>query len=194
MDLTNRVEQSDIIVFNLEDFWDERPIVELDIEPFLFEGMVVREKDFRAKVRDHAWDQYDDVHVAVYCSTDAIVPTWAYMLIATKLDGVARSVTTGRKEDLLREHFARALEAADLSEFRDRPVVIKGCGSKLVPPSAYVLATQKLQAVVSKLMYGEPCSSVPLWRRRSESKQPAAAKPAAGVKKPAIPTALQREG
>lgn len=200
--ITNRVEQSDILVFNLEEFWDERPIVELDIEPFLFEGMVVREKDFREKVRDHDWQQYEAAHVAVFCSADAIVPTWAYMLIATKLDSVARSVTTGQKEDLLREHFARALEAADLSEYRDRPVVIKGCGSKLVPPSAYVLATEKLQGVASKLMYGEPCSSVPLWRRKSESKAPAGTKSPGvkkpdvntpGVKKPAVPSALQRD-
>lgn len=205
--ITNRVEQSDILVFNLEEFWDERPIVELDIEPFLFEGMVLREKDFRQKVRDHDWQQYEEAHVAVFCSADAIVPTWAYMLIATKLDGVARSVTTGRKEDLLREHFARTLERADLSEYRGKPVVIKGCGSKLVPPSAYVLATEKLQGVASKLMYGEPCSSVPLWRRKSESttpadtKKPDVKKPGVkkpdikkpGVKKPAVPAALQRD-
>ena len=193
--ITNRVEQSEILVFNLEEFWDERPVVELDIEPFLFEGMIVREKDFREKVREHDWSQYDDVHVAVYCSTDAIIPTWAYMLIASKLEGTVRSMTTGRREDLIREHFVRALEKADLSEYRDRPVVIKGCGSKLVPPSAYALATQKLQGVAGKLMYGEPCSSVPLWRRPAESR-PGADQPGtkkAGVKKPAIPAALQRD-
>lgn len=184
--ITNRVEQSDIIVFNLEDFWDERAIVELDVEPFLFEGMIVREKDFREKVKAHDWSQYADAHVAAFCSTDAIVPTWAYMLIASKLDGIAQSFTTGRKEDLIREYFAKALENADLEEYRDRPVVIKGCGSKLVPPSAYVLATTKLQQVAGKLMYGEPCSSVPLWRRPTEAPK------AAGAKKPAIPAALQR--
>ena len=186
--ITNRVAESDILVFNLEDFWDERKIVELDIEPFLFEGMIVREKDFRAKVKAHEWAQYADAHVAAFCSTDAIVPTWAYMLIASKLDGLAHSFTTGRKQDLIREHFAKALENADLEEYRDRPVVIKGCGSKLVPPSAYVHATKKLKQVAGKLMYGEPCSSVPLWRRPAESKEPKAT----AAKKPAIPAALQR--
>lgn len=189
--IINRVEESDILVFNLEEYWDERPVVELDIEPFLFEGLVVREKDFREKVRDHDWHQYEGAHVAIFCSADAIIPTWAFMLIASKLDGIAQSVTSGRREDAIREHFARALDRADFEAYRDRPVVIKGCGSRLVPPSAYVAATQKLQGVASKLMYGEPCSSVPLWRRPAKA-APNQAKPAA-VKKPAIPAALQRD-
>ncbi len=189
--IINRVEESDILVFNLEEFWDGHPIEELDIEPFLLEGLVVREKLFREKVRDFDWEQFEDAHVAVFCSTDAIIPTWAFMLIASRLEGIARSVTVGRKEDLIREHFARALAEADLEEYRDRPVVVKGCGSKIVPPSAYVAATRRLQEVASKLMYGEPCSSVPLWRKAAE-KATAEARPA-GVKKPAIPASLQRD-
>lgn len=186
--IVNRVEESEITVFNLEDLWDEQPIVELDIEPFLFEGLVVREKDFREKVRAHDWSQYDGTHVAVYCSADAIVPTWAYMLIASKLEGTARSVALGRQADLVRDHFIRALEQVDWSEYEGIPVVIKGCGSRLVPANAYLVATQKLQAVAGKIMYGEPCSSVPLWRRR----QAAAERPAATAK-PAIPASLPRK-
>jgi len=108
--------------------------------------------------------------VAVFCSADAIVPTWAYMLVAVKLHGVARSIAIGRRADLVRDHFVRALEAEDWSKYRDRIVVVKGCGSGVVPVDAYVLATQKLQAVARKLMYGEPCSSVPLWRRPKTAK------------------------
>lgn len=187
--IINRVEQSDIVVFNLEDLWDDREIVELDLEPFLFEGMIVREKDFRVKVKEHDWTAYRDRHVALYCSTDAIIPTWAFMLIATRLDGVAQSVALGRRADLVRDHYVRAVEAVDWSEYEGRPVVVKGCGSKLVPPNAYLLATQRLQKVASKLMFGEPCSSVPLWRRPSDSSDRSA-----GVRKPAVPASLQRNG
>lgn len=187
--IVNRVENSDVTVFNLEDLWDERPVVELDVEPFLFEGLVLREKDFREKVQAHDWSTYRDRHVAVYCSVDAIIPTWAFMLIASKLEGVARSVGLGREEDLVRDHFVRAIERVDWSEYASLPVVIKGCGSRLVPPNAYVLATQKLQGVAGKIMYGEPCSSVPLWRRRRES----ADRPAAAAK-PVRPASLPRKG
>ena len=188
--LINRVEESDITVFNLEDLWDERPVVELDIEPFLFEGLVVREKDFREKVKAHDWAQYADQHVAVYCSADAIVPTWAYMLIGSKLEAIARSTALGRQADLIRDHFVRALEHVDWSEYEGIPVVIKGCGSRLVPPSAYMLVTQKMQSVAAKIMYGEPCSSVPLWRRT----RPATSRPAtAATAKPAVPASLPRK-
>ncbi|AEN74068.1 DUF2480 family protein [Rhodothermus marinus] len=163
--IVNRVAQSDIVVYNLEALWDERPIVELDLAPFLEEGLILREKPFRQQVQAHDWSQYADQHVAIYCSTDAIVPIWAYMLVATKLHGIARSVAFGRREDLLRNYFVRALEREDWSKYRDRIVVVKGCASKIVPVDAYVQAVLRLQEVARKVMYGEPCSSVPLWRR-----------------------------
>ncbi len=185
--IVNRVEESDITVFNLEELWDEQPVVELDIEPFLFEGLVVREKDFREKVKAHDWHRYEGQHVAVYCSVDAIVPTWAFMLIASKLEDVARSIALGREADLVRDHFVRAIERVDWSEYEGIPVVIKGCGSRLVPPNAYFLVTQKLQRVAGKIMFGEPCSSVPLWRRpRKSTERPSA------TAKPAMPASLPR--
>jgi hypothetical protein len=183
--IENRVAQSEIAVFNLEDLWDNRPIVEFDIAPFLTDGLMLQEKPFREDVKAHDWSQYADEHVAVYCSTDAIVPTWGYMLIASTLEGVAQSVAFGREDDLLRDYFVRALEHTDFADYDDRPVVIKGCGSNVVPEVAYLIATQKLQAHASKLMYGEPCSSVPLWRRPKEDKPDA---DAVGVKKPDLPT------
>lgn len=163
--IVNRVAESEIEVYNLDALWDGAPVVEVDIEPFLVEGLILREKVFREHVKAHDWAQYADQHVAVYCSADAIVPTWAYMLLASKLDGVARSVAFGRKEDLLRDYFTRALDAEDWSVYQDRIVVVKGCGTGTVPVSAYMEAMQRLQRVARKLMYGEPCSSVPLWRR-----------------------------
>jgi hypothetical protein len=185
--MENRVAQSEIAVFNLEDLWDNRPITELDIAPFLTDGLMLQEKPFREDVKAHDWSQYADEHVAVYCSTDAIVPTWGYMLIASKLEGTAASVTFGREDDLRRDHYVCALETHDFSDYDDRPVVIKGCGSDTVPEVAYLLATQKLQQHARKLMYGEPCSSVPLWRRpKKEPERPDA--DAVGVKKPDLPS------
>jgi hypothetical protein len=163
--IVNRVAESEIEVYNLDALWDGAPVVELDVEPFLVEGLILREKVFREHVKAHDWTPYAGRHVAVYCSADAIVPTWAYMLIAAKLDGVARSVAFGRAADLVRDSFTRALDAEDWSAYQDRIVVVKGCGTGAVPVSAYVDAMQRLQRVARKLMYGEPCSSVPLWRR-----------------------------
>ena len=163
--VANRVAQSDLVVFDLEELWDGCPVVEFDFAPFLFEGIVVREKAFRGHVKAHDWSRYEGCHVAIGCSADAIVPTWAYMLIASKLDGIARSVALGRAEDLVRDHFVRAIEAIDWVAYEDRPVVVKGCGSGIVPANAYLTVTARLQQVARKLMYGEPCSSVPLWRR-----------------------------
>jgi hypothetical protein len=181
--IINRVAESDIEVYDLAALWDGKPIIELDIEPFLVEGLILREKVFREHVKAHDWSQYDDQHVAVYCSADAIVPTWAYMLIASKLEGVARSVAYGRQEALLRDHFVRALEAEDWSAYENSIVVVKGCGSQIVPSNAYLLAMQKLQGVARKLMFGEPCSSVPLWRKPKAQAKPAAV----GISKPTLP-------
>lgn len=185
--LENRVAQSEIEVYNLDNLWDDRPIAELDLAPFLVEGLMLKEEPFREDVKIHDWSQYEDQHVAIHCSTDAIVPTWAYMLIASKLKDVAASVALGRKQDLRRDYYVRALEEEDWSRFDDKPVVVKGCGGKTVPPVAYVIATQKLQEVARKLMFGEPCSSVPLWRRPKPDQEKPTAK-AVGVKKPDLPS------
>ena len=185
--IENTVADSEIRVFNLADLWDDRPVTELDISTFLVEGLMLKEKAFREQVDAHDWSQYDGEHVALYCSTDAIVPTWGYMLIASKLRDVAASTTLGRADDLRREYYVRALADVDWSDYEDHPVVVKGCGSDVVPEMAYVHATQRLQAVARKLMYGEPCSSVPLWRRpKDDASTPDA--DAMGVKKPDLPS------
>lgn len=178
--IVNRVAESDIRVFNLEEFWDEAPVKEVDIEPFLIEGLMLREKPYRDAVREYDWEQYRDAHVAVFCSSDAIIPTWAFMLIGTKLKGIARSVSFGRATDAVRDHFTRALDRHDWEQYRGRNVVVKGCGGRIVPTGAYVEATTRLQDVAAKLMFGEPCSSVPLWRKPAE--QAPKARPAAAVK------------
>ncbi len=164
MEIVNRVQQSGILVYNLSSLWDGAPVVELDLAPFLEAGLVLREKNFRRMVNEHAWARYAGKHVALCCTTDAIVPTWAYLLIASRL-GQARSVAAGRRADAVDTYFARALEQEDWSRFQNRIVVIKGCGSDVVPRSAYVTAMRKLMPIARKVMYGEPCSAVPLYRR-----------------------------
>lgn len=185
--IENTVADSEIEVYNLADLWDDAPITELDISDFLVEGLMLKEKEFREEVKEHDWSQYDGQHVALYCSTDAIVPTWGYMLIASKLHDTARSTTFGRAEDVRDDYYARALEQEDWSQYEDKPVVVKGCGSETVPEMAYVRATQKLQDVARKLMYGEPCSSVPIWRRPQKDKPKPDAK-AVGVQNADLPT------
>ena len=162
--LVNKVQQSGIQVYNLASLWDDAPVMELDLAPFLVAGLVLREKTFRGHVKDHDWTAYAGAHVAIYCSTDAIVPTWAYILATSKLAS-ARSVTFGRHTEAVRAWFAHALEAEDWSRYEERIVVIKGCGTDIVPVSAYVTTMQKLMPVARKVMFGEPCSSVPIWRR-----------------------------
>ena len=185
MEIVNRVAESDLVTFNLEALWDGRTVDEFDLAPFLVEGLVLRERPFREAVAAYDWAQHAGRHVALFCSTDALVPVWAWLLVAAKLDGVAASVAHGRAADLVRDHFVRALEAHDWARYAGKPVVVKGCGSKLVPLDAYVVATRKLQAVAGKLMFGEACSSVPLWRRPKEAAGKAAPARPAGPPRPA---------
>lgn len=182
--ITNRVSESEIAVYNLADLWDDAPVAELDIEPFLVQGLMLKEEPFREDVKAYDFTQHEGQHVAIHCSTDAIVPTWGYMLLASKLEGIARSVAFGTEDDLVRDYYIRALEAEDWSPYADRPVVIKGCGGDTVPDVAYLIATQKLQGVARKLMYGEPCSSVPLWRRSQPKKKSAGAAKAVSANLP----------
>jgi len=163
MEVINRVVQSGILVYDLKSHWEDHEIRELDLSAFLEHGFLLREESFRAQVKAYDWQEYTDQHVAMYCSTDALIPMWAYMLIASHLNGAA-SVTAGRKVDVIRERFLLALEHEDWDQFSNRIVVVKGCGSGLVPESAYAKAVGKLQKVARKVMFGEPCSSVPIWR------------------------------
>ena len=126
MEIVNRVAESDIEVFNLEALWDGREVVVFDLAPFLVEGLVLRERPFREAMKTHDWAQYEGRHVAVHCSTDAIVPTWAYMLAASRLDGRAASVAFGTEADLRRDYYVRALDGVDWSRYAGKPVVIHG--------------------------------------------------------------------
>lgn len=164
--IVNRVAQSKLITFNLEDYYPSGKRILLDISEWLYEGLILREKDFRVAIEAHDWSQYADAYVALICSTDAIVPGWAFMLVTVKLSAFAKKVVQGNLEDLETFLYQSVLENLDVSEFQDKMVIVKGCSNKPVPLSAYLLITQQLQPVVKSLMYGEACSSVPLFKRK----------------------------
>lgn len=165
-EIVNRVAQSALVTFNLEDYYTEGKRVLLDISQWLYEGFVLREKDFRAAVSEHDWTQYQDAYVALHCSTDAIVPGWAYLLISTHLNPYTRKVVVGDLETLEDSLYQDVLQGLDTDPFLDKPVIIKGCSQKPVPSNAYIWAAAKLQPVARSLMYGEACSSVPLYKRK----------------------------
>ena len=165
-EIVNRVAQSALVTFNLEDHYPKGERILLDIKDWLFEGFILREKDFRSAISSHNWEQYKDAYVALTCSTDAIIPGWAYMLIATELQPHAKKMLIGNLEQLETSLYQSIIEKLDLSEYKDKPVIIKGCSNKPVPPNAYLWITSKMQTVAKSVMYGEACSSVPLYKRR----------------------------
>lgn len=164
--IVNRVANSVLQVFDLEDYYPEGEIVSLDIAAWLLEGFVLREKDFRETLKNHDWSQYNGKYVALHCSTDAIVPAWAYMLITTYLHPVAKKVVQGSLQQLTTVLYQGILSTIDYTVYKDKPVIIKGCARKPVPEEAYVIATQKLMPFAKSLMFGEACSSVPLYKRK----------------------------
>ncbi|NKI26761.1 DUF2480 family protein [Arenibacter sp. 6A1] len=165
-EIVNRVAQSKLITFNLEDYYPKGNRILIDIKDWLYEGFILREKDFRAQLEAHDWSQYQDAYVALNCSTEAIVPGWSYMLIASKLQPYAKKVVVGTLEQLETSLYQTVLEKLDVSEYQDKMVIIKGCSNKPVPPNAYMWILLKIQAVAKSVMYGEACSSVPLFKAK----------------------------
>jgi hypothetical protein len=164
--IVNKVAQSGLVSLDPASFYPPGERVLYDIKDNLFMELMLREKDFREFVKTHDWAQYKDKNVAVTCTADAIVPTWAYMLLANKLAPYAREVVFGDMATLETILFEKALNALDVEQYRDQRIVIKGCGDIAVPQSAYVELTKKLTPVVKSLMYGEPCSTVPIYKRK----------------------------
>lgn len=165
-EIINKVAQSKLITFDLEDYYPKGKRIVLDIKDWLFEGFILREKEFRAHINEHNWEQYKDGYVALTCSTDAIVPGWAYMLVTTKLQPFVMKTVLGDLEDLETAIYQSIIENIEVSEFQDKPVIIKGCSNKPVPTNAYIMLTMRLLPVAKSVMYGEACSSVPLFKRK----------------------------
>jgi len=162
----NKVAASGLITLNLEEYHHQGERVVYDIKDNLFHGLMLREKDFREFIKTHDWAAYQDKNVAVICSADAIVPTWAYMLLANKLSPYANEVVFGDLAALDAVLFTKALAKIDLNAYANERVVVKGCGDVDVPVSAYVEITNLLSPVVKSIMYGEPCSTVPVYKRK----------------------------
>jgi hypothetical protein len=164
--IVNKVAQSGLISFDLADLYPQGERVLYDIKDNLFHGLMLREKDFREFVKEYDWSAYTGKHVGIICSADAIVPTWAYMLLANKLTSFASTVIFGDLETLETVLFQSQLDKLDLEKYRDQRIVIKGCGDIEVPTSAFVQITAKMTGVVKSIMYGEPCSTVPIYKRK----------------------------
>lgn len=164
-EIINRVANSSLITIDLEEFYPKGERILLDIKDQLWQGIALKEKDFRAYIKETDWSIYQDKNVALTCSVDAIIPTWAYILLTTAIVPYAKRVVFGDLEYLEAILFEEAIAHIDFTQYQDARIVIKGCSGKVIPVSAYVKLTEKLQPFVKAMMYGEACSTVPLWKK-----------------------------
>lgn len=165
-EIVNKVAQSGLVVFDLEEYHEPGERVAIDIQDKLFQGMLLKEKDFREYVSSTDWSQYAGKHVAIFCSSDAIIPVWAYMLLSTALGKHALNVVFGGLDELEYHIYLHTFAKINWHQFTDARIVIKGCSKKNVPPAVYVEATNRLLPLAKSLMYGEPCSTVPLYKKK----------------------------
>lgn len=164
-EIVNRVAQSPLVTVNLEDWYLTGPRFSIDLSQWLEEGLILREKPFREALANHPWETYKNGYVALQAPTDVVIPIWAYMLLGSYLESIAKQVVVGSLDRLETILFQQQFATADLSAYANRPVIIKGCSKYPVPLSAYVWAIQKIQSVAKSVMFGEACSSVPLFRK-----------------------------
>ncbi len=165
-EIRNRVKESGLIALDLADFRPLETIVGIDISDHLWQGLVLKEKDFRQWIRENDWNSYSGKAVYIHCSQDAIIPTWAYILVASALDGITHTIRVGSRNDLERKLVEERIAAFDVTPFRDGMIIIKGCSEIVSPEFAMSQLVLRLQQVAKSIMYGEPCSTVPLFKRR----------------------------
>jgi hypothetical protein len=164
--LVNKVAESGLISLDLEEYYPKGTIKVFDLKEYLFMGLILKEKDFRAALLTTDWDSYKDAHVAITCSADAIIPMWAYMLVASYLQPIAKDVVFGDEQKLTSTILLKNLAAVNGEDYTDKRVVVKGCGDIAIPETAYVEITNKLRPFVKSIMYGEPCSTVPIYKKK----------------------------
>jgi len=164
-EIVNRVASSSLITFDLEDLYQPGERVLLDIKDQLYEGLILKEKDFRLFVKEHRWDNYKNKFVAITCSVDAVIPTWAFMLVAVALQPFAKKVIFGTLDELEKILFMEQLEKINWGKFNDAKIVVKGCSKVNVPVQAYIETINKLSSRASSIMFGEACSTVPLFKK-----------------------------
>lgn len=165
-DIINRVANSPLVTVDLEDYYPKGNRILFDIKDWLLEGLVLREKDFREQVSQHDWSQYQDTYVALTCSTDAIIPAWAFMLISIHLQPFTKKTIIGDLESLETSIYQDIINNLDVLALQDKPLIIKGCSRKPVPQNAYIMLSNKLKPIAKSIMYGEACSSVPLYKKK----------------------------
>lgn len=163
--IINRVANSPLVLFDLEEYYHRGERIVFDIKDFLFQGQILKEKDFRLFIKSYDWSVMQEKNVALTCSADAIIPTWAYMLLSSAISPYANEVIFGDLDDLEQKLYQKVFEKINWENFKDAKVVIKGCGKFPVPTYAYVEATRNLLKFASSIMYGEPCSTVPIYKK-----------------------------
>lgn len=164
-EIINRIALSPLVTYDLADHHDTAERVGIDIKEQLFQGMILREKDFRAYLAAENWEQFAGKHVHIHCSVDAIIPGWAWMLLAIHLEPHAKTLVYGTAADLEKEIWQNILDQIDYSELEGKKIVVKGCGDIAIPDATYVEFIRRLRPIANKLMYGEPCSTVPLYKK-----------------------------
>jgi len=165
-EIRNRVADSKLITIDLEDFYPKGERVELDISQWLLEGSVLREKDFREQVKNYPWGQYQGCCIALTNKTEAIIPAWAFMLLTVQLAPFVKKISVGSLAQLDSLIFSEIISSINVDDYEGKSVIIKGCANKPIPENAYILLCQKLQPIVKSVMYGEACSSVPLYKKK----------------------------
>ncbi len=163
--LVNRVAKSGLVTLRLEEFFPKEEMAVFDLKDYLFMGLILKEKDFREALANHDWAQYEGKNLAVFCSADAIIPTWAYMLVTVYAEPFAKDVFQGTKDEFYKHIFQKALDAVDAEQYAGQRIVVKGCSDHPVPASAYVELTRKLRPHAQSIMFGEPCSTVPIYKK-----------------------------
>ena len=166
-EIVNKVANSALEVFDLEDYFPQEELAEIDVCQFLFEGIILKEIEFRAALKTHNWQQYQNRNIAINISSDLILPAWATLLITVYLQPFAKTIIVGSRQELLGFVYNQVLSSIDFSVYQNKAVILKGCSKKPVPESAYIFALQKLQKVAKSIMYGEACSAVPLFKKHS---------------------------
>ena len=164
-EIINRVEKSGLITIDLDELKVSKNIFEIDIKKWLFEGLFLKEKEYRKEIQNHNWSQYKNSYVYIHCSSDAIIPTWAFMLISAQLENHTEKIVVGNIKKLYEKIYEDSINLIDFSIYNDSSVIIKGCSDKNIPLLAYHLMTTKLKPFAKSIMYGEACSSVPVFKK-----------------------------
>ncbi len=165
-EIINKVAQSGLVSIDLEQFYPTGERHVFDLKDWLYEKMILREKDFRERAKNYDWNQHKDAHVAVVCTADAIVPLWAFMLVSSHLQGLAATVIQGDAEKLESVLYRDWMDTHDFSQYEDKRLIIKGCSKKPVPTDAFVEFVNRAQPYAKNIMFGEPCSTVPVFKRK----------------------------